>query len=644
MPAHSAPQLAQAKTSPNKKGAIQKAANNEGARLIADENGMIIFKTDEFASLSGGGGLTLGDYFHDDILAQLNNDHLDLKIVTIKDTSTKLALQFDWIDMPSASGINQRYLVASAEEVTAGAKLKEFVSEKIAQSAPQSQNQSQAQINPYPFMDMSHDACLVSDFDGRFFYANQGFCKLLGYNQNDIKDLHFLDLIHEEDRPFVHRALADFRQNTAETFDQETVEDYNAFDFDARTLAKDGTLFWIEWQFKANAEHVFSLGRDITAIKKQKERLLRQQKELSEAEAIAHMGHWRWRAGEENLRFSPEIYRIFGFDNDKEFQPTLDNINAMIHREDSGRMTQVFQRAMIEQNDYDIEFRITRGDGQTRFIRCEGRCEIDDEDDVTALYGIMQDVTETVLREQDLTKAKDSAERAYAAKSQFLANMSHELRTPLNAIIGFSEMMQHQLLGPIGNDKYIEYIAGIRESGEHLLDLISDILDMSKIEAGKYEIALERFNLIKTIKLAMHMMESRASDQKVKLSSALNIEELTVTADRRAIMQVVLNVVSNAVKFTKEQGFVTLNLDNTDTHFTITVEDNGIGIPANKLANITNPFEQVECSYTRQHDGSGLGLAITKELVEAHGGTLKIESQLDVGTTVRIKMPLKAQK
>ena len=135
-----------------------------------------------------------------------------------------------------------------------------------------------------------------------------------------------------------------------------------------------------------------------------------------------------------------------------------------------------------------------------------------------SLYGIMQDTTVATQRELDLLKAKDCVERAYAAKTQFLANMSHELRTPLNAIIGFSEMIERQLLGPIGTEKYLEYIGGIRESGEHLLDLISDILDMSKIEAGKYELNIERFNIFKTISMAVHMMEGRALDAEIKIN------------------------------------------------------------------------------------------------------------------------------
>lgn len=600
---------------------------HDGARLIADEKGDILFATESFLSIC-------------EISEPVNNDNIsfvfeedpiannDLQITTIKPSGKKIALQFDWVEIKKG----ERYLIASAEEVTAREKLKQYVAKKVEEKENAS---TQKDINPYPFMEMSQDICLVSDFEGQFIYTNSASSKLFGLNGDNITSFNFLDIVHEEDRPFVHRALQDFRQN-AEDMDDAS------FDFDARMISNDGSLHWIHWQFQSNKENIFSLGRDITAIKKQKERLDRQQRELSEAEAIAHMGHWRWRVGNETLRLSHEIYRMFGFENKDDFEPTLDNITSMIFREDAGRMTQVFQRAMIEQNDYEIDFRLTRADGETRYIRCEGRCEVDDEYDVIALYGIMQDVTETILKENDLRKARDSAERAYAAKSQFLANMSHELRTPLNAIIGFSEMMQHQLLGPIGNDKYIEYISGIRESGEHLLDLISDILDMSKIEAGKYELNLEKFNLIKTIKLALHMMESRALDENVKLFADVKGEDLEIIADRRAVMQMILNLLSNSVKFTKEDGKVTLKCSENSDYIDIAIIDNGIGIPANKLANITKPFEQVECSYTREYEGSGLGLSITKELAEAHGGNLHIESELDVGTTVTIRLPYKA--
>lgn len=617
------------KTNARKSNENISSLQNE-SRLITDKNGTIIFATRSFISLCGLkedlNGKNISYLFDNKKIDELASKNNEIQIITIKNTGKKIALQFDFINIKK----EESYFIVSAEETTAGDKLKKYVSEKIKEQT--NQKIKKQDINPYPFMDMLNDICLVSDIENNYIYSNKSFEKLLGYSKKALLKLNFIDLIHKEDRPFVHRSLLEFYQNN----------NGNNYNFDARTIAKDGTIYWLEWNFKIEQNQIFSLGRDITSLKKQEDRLERQNKELSEAESIAHMGHWRWRVGNETLRLSTEIYNIFGFDNNDSFTPTLNNINKMIFNEDAGRMERVFQRAIIEQNDYEIDFRLKRNDGQTRYIRCEGRCEIDNDDDVTALYGIMQDVTETVLREQDLMKAKESAERAYAAKSTFLANMSHELRTPLNAIIGFSEMMQHQLLGPIGNDKYTEYISGIRESGEHLLDLITDILDMSKIEAGKYELNLEKFNLIKTIKLALHMIESRALDQNIKISTDIKNEQLEIIADRRAVMQMILNLLSNAVKFSKENGKITVSCIEQKNNVLIKVKDNGIGIPANKLANITNPFEQVECSYTREHEGSGLGLAITKELSESHGGELKIESKLDIGTTVTIVLPYKA--
>lgn len=350
-----------------------------------------------------------------------------------------------------------------------------------------------------------------------------------------------------------------------------------------------------------------------------------------------------WRVGEENLEFSTELYRIFGVSADS-FTPTFDSINAMMHRRDRGRMAQSFQRAMIERKNYEMEFRVVRPTGEARFIVLQGRCELDDEGDVAALFGIMQDITDRTEYERELREAKESAERAYAAKSQFLANMSHELRTPLNAIIGFSEMMQRQMLGPIGTEKYLDYINGIRESGEHLLDMITDILDMSKIEAGKYTLDVEEFNLCKVIRLATHMIEGRALDARVKVISAIpDHHDLMITGDRRAIMQMILNILSNAVKFTKEDGEVRISCEKQDSMIVMQFVDTGIGIPASKLRYVTKPFEQAANSFTRNHEGTGLGLAITKELAELHGGKLELASTVGVGTTVTITLPEYAQ-
>lgn len=374
--------------------------------------------------------------------------------------------------------------------------------------------------------------------------------------------------------------------------------------------------------------------------------LERTRRQLSEAESIGHMGHWRWAVGTQGVEWSDGMYRIFGLSRDG-FTPTLDSVNALLHRRDAGRLVQVFQRAIIEKNDYDLDFRVMRPDGEARHVRCEGRCEKDAEGEVIALFGIMQDVTDRMTHEKQLRDALNAAERAYAAKSQFLATMSHELRTPLNAIIGFSEIMQKQILGPIGTPRYLEYIEGIRQSGAHLLDLIGDILDMSRIEAGKYTLDIEPLALASVLDLCVRMMAGKAQEAGVSLTlEPLAQEEMSIRADRRALTQIVLNLLSNAVKFTPRGGKVVLCAEAAEKGFVvIRVADTGCGIPAHKLRTVTRPFEQAHDNlYERKQEGSGLGLAITRELAELHGGSLRIDSEVGVGTRVSVRLPVCAAR
>ncbi len=562
--------------------------------------------------------------------------------VQIEGSNDTRSFHFDWLDVPDG----RRFLIASLNENKKPADRKDDLNsivrlidttqqEQAAEPAPETVSEQSSESELRHFLNMSHDIMAICKTDGTFIRTNTTFSKNLGYQDKDLKETRFTDLIHPEDRHQARTSIQSLMH--AEAIDSRTI------DFEARILDKDGNDHWVEWQQKRYGDQIYCVGRDVTNIKQHEEALKKRKQQLSEAESIGHMGHWHWTVGQQEIEWSTEIHHIFGTERDS-FTPSLDGLNNLLHKRDVGRLLQAFQRAIIERNDYDMDFRIVRPDGETRYVRCRGRCELDQDGDVSALYGIMQDITERTLYEQELREAKDAAERAYAAKSQFLANMSHELRTPLNAIIGFSEMMQRQLLGPIGTDRYLDYINGIRESGEHLLDLISDILDMSKIEAGKYELDLEELNVGKIIRLSVHMMEGRALDAGVKISIEAMNEDCIIVADRRALMQILLNLLSNAVKFTDENGSVRVEFLEREDYISIKVHDTGCGIPANKLKSITRPFEQAASHYTREHEGSGLGLAITKELTELHGGSLHIDSTVGVGTSVTIRLPYDAHK
>jgi two-component system cell cycle sensor histidine kinase PleC len=230
------------------------------------------------------------------------------------------------------------------------------------------------------------------------------------------------------------------------------------------------------------------------------------------------------------------------------------------------------------------------------------------------------------------------AEEANQAKSEFLANMSHELRTPLNAIIGFSEIMESGMFGPLGADKYNEYCHDIRESGNYLLDVINDILDMSKIEAGRTRLDLEEIELDQILGESVRVIAGRAEEKHLELKIEVT-RGIRLKADRRALKQIVLNLLSNAVKFTPAGGRVTMRCDAASDDVMIAIEDTGIGIPKDALANLGKPFEQVESQLTKSHQGSGLGLAIAKSLTELHGGNMRIRSTQGVGTVVLVDLP-----
>ena len=234
---------------------------------------------------------------------------------------------------------------------------------------------------------------------------------------------------------------------------------------------------------------------------------------------------------------------------------------------------------------------------------------------------------------------KDRAEAANRTKSEFLANISHELRTPLNAIIGFSEIMNESMFGPLGSEKYREYSRDIYESGLYLLGVINDILDMSKIEAGRLSLECEEFVLNDIIDETLRIMAFQSADSRITIEQDAR-PGIRMKADRRAIKQVLLNLLSNAVKFSREGGHVNVRASVVGGCARIAIEDNGIGISARDLAKLGQPFEQVQNQFTKSHKGSGLGLAISRSLTEMHGGSMNIRSREGLGTTVTLKLPL----
>lgn len=593
-------------------------------RFILNTSGSFVFANTAFLEMAGQPTDTPPASLNvNDLMALDPIDTLQSGTHRIHLASGTYDFYFDWVD--SARG---RYLVASAEYTNPTDIVQAFEQDSQPVQEPYSQSLALREEEAHVFAQLSNSLACVTHPDIGIIRLNEIMYKTLGYSRAQIIGKAFVDIIDPADRTDVQNAITDLYSAPADTIKE----------IESRVINAQGQQIWVMWRLRLDEGVLYALGRDRTAARHKEAAYMRREQQLSEAQALAHMGHWRWEVGAPTIEWSDELYNIFGVTRDN-YTPSMDTINTLVHRRDLGRLYQAFQRAIIQQHDYEMDFRSQRADGTIRMIRCEGRCELDGDGEVVALYGIMQDITGQKEHEQALREAKESAENAYASKSRFLANMSHELRTPLNAIIGFSDLMEKQILGPIGNPQYLEYIKSVHESGLHLLDLITDILDMSKIESGKYELSLEPVNLTQICRSAMQMMEARAGQGGITLHHDLPDADIQILADRRAVKQILLNILSNAVKFTESGGRVDLRIEETTTHILIEIEDTGIGIPAHKLTDVTKPFEQVSNAFTRNHEGSGLGLSITKELVELHGGTLLLDSRLGQGTRITAKLP-----
>lgn len=293
------------------------------------------------------------------------------------------------------------------------------------------------------------------------------------------------------------------------------------------------------------------------------------------------------------------------------------------------------------------QFRLAAADGQMNRwfeMRCEPAPDGLVEGAQKLALAVTRDVSERHRIDEDLRASREKAESANVAKSLFLANMSHELRTPLNAILGFSELLQSDAMRSMPAERNREYIGLIHSSASHLFTVLTDILDMSKIEAGKYEIFTEPFKIGHTLANCCAMMRGQAEQKKIDIVTAGFDALPEITADERAVRQIMINLLSNAVKFTDEGGRVKVEATRAGRNLKIAVSDNGIGISEEHLAQLGMPFYQADSKYDRKYQGTGLGLSVVRGLVDLHRGKLAFESIKGHGTTVTVTLPLNARE
>jgi PAS domain S-box-containing protein len=380
-------------------------------------------------------------------------------------------------------------------------------------------------------------------------------------------------------------------------------------------------------------------------IQEQSRALLESKERLDLALQSAGVGTWSWDPATNLITWDDFVRRLFGVPSHAPADQYQDVV-ALVHPDDRDRITREMTASVEHDVPYDTEFRVVWPDGTERALASRGKVYRDTNGQPVRMSGVCLDITERRLAAEQ-RQAREAAEAANRAKSSFLASMSHELRTPLNAIIGFSELLESHTFGGL-NDRQQRYVTNVLTSGRHLLQLINDILDLSKVEAGHMELALSEFDVGMALRDARNIVGTLA-DRK-RLSLEVEVEEAMppLTADQSKFKQILYNLLSNAIKFTPEGGQIRVmarravanGASNGGEWIEIGVTDTGIGIRPEDQERIFGTFEQVDSAYAREQQGTGLGLALSKQFVELHGGRIWVESELGKGSVFRFVLPL----
>jgi cell cycle sensor histidine kinase DivJ len=344
---------------------------------------------------------------------------------------------------------------------------------------------------------------------------------------------------------------------------------------------------------------------------------------------------------------SPSAAKLLGTEPDALLGQGFMN---QVHVSDRPMVMQAFSSTMFGGQTKSVRFRMKQNSGTSTgqpsifsnqgFIWMEMQSSLGEGDSIfQQLVCVSRDVSSAVEIEENLSLARTEAESASEAKSHFLASVSHEFRTPLNAIIGFSEILSTDNADLFGQDRKKEYAALINESGSHLLQLVNDILDLSKLESGKFDLVLGNFEPNGLIKSCVDTLALQAGERQVTVNLALSESVGEVSADSRAVRQIVFNLLGNAIKFSEPQGNIAVRLAPRGKNFRLEVQDDGPGIAKELLPLLGQPFVRADNSYNRKHEGTGLGLSVVAGLVKLHGGELKIDSAPGQGTTVTVELP-----
>lgn len=472
----------------------------------------------------------------------------------------------------------------------------------------------------------------ITDSNGVFQQVNQAYCDFFGFAPEDLLGNSVLKVMHPEMAPQVHDAL--HRVITLGKPDGPHQRRYRH---------KEGHDIWCRVALSplelpgGRGRHVMAQVQDVTGMaqaEQARQSSERRFQDLVEGSIQGVFIHRNWQL----LFVNEALAQMLGYDDAADLL-TLSNSDLLFREEDRPRIHDYADaRSRGEAAPTRYEVLCQRKDGSPLWT--ELLVTLVEWGGEKAIQATVIDIQERKQAEFDLRAAKEIAERASRSKSEFLANMSHELRTPLNAILGFSEVITDQLFGGIGNERYLDYARDINDSGKHLLQVINDILDLSRIEAGKLELDLALVRLTESLDSCHRLLRERARDASVDLACEVPDDLPSISADPVKLKQILLNLLTNAIKFTPEGGHVSVDAGMLESgELRIVVRDTGIGMKPDDIRTALAPFGQVESVLARRHHGTGLGLPLVQSLVSLHGGRVSLQSELGKGTEVTVLWP-----
>lgn len=471
--------------------------------------------------------------------------------------------------------------------------------------------------------------------DGIIVYANDAAGRLFGAESSDqLIGRRADDFVPEEERERIAGRRQKLQASGSVPMEQQKRIRLDGSEVDIEVLG-----IRIPWRGRTAA---LSVIRDISSrVSGRLARVEGERRMAALAESIPGAIYQCVMRPSGHLRFSyisPGIKELFGIDADAVMKRATILLQK-IHPDDRRALRDAVRNSAPGLSPVELELRVPNAVGAVSRVQSIARPREREDGDIV-WDGIFLDVTERHYALMALRGAKEEAELANRIKSEFLASMSHEIRTPLNAIMGFAEVIEKQIFGPVGQLRYQEYAADIHASGAHLLALIEDILDLSKLEAGKIELREDEVDVARVIDSSLSLLKRRAEDGEIKLAVRIAKKLPALRGDERRIKQVLFNLVSNASKFTPDGGKISISATvGATTGLRIYVQDSGVGIKPEDMDTVMQPFGQAHDTNAPDDTGTGLGLPLAKSLVESHGGKLNLESEPGKGTRVTVQFP-----